>query len=131
MRMQNWLCNETIDAANIQSQGAQGAIFSNEAQAMGQGGGDFALTQRALAAQGASNNAATQGMQAAAEAEANREAALNQMANIGGSVNASDYGQAANKAQAQNTINATKSKRLQMRQIPAMLPTNYTLESSM
>ncbi len=97
---------QTIDAANEQSQGAQGAIM-NSAQAMGQGGGDFALTQRALAAQGASNSAATQGMQAAAEAEANREAALNQMANIGGSVNASDYGQAATKAGAQNTINAT------------------------
>lgn len=97
---------QTINAANEQSQGAQGAI-QNAAQAMGQGGGDFALTQRAIASQGASNNAATQGMQAAAEAEANREAALNQMANIGGSVNASDYGQAANKAAAQNTINAT------------------------
>jgi hypothetical protein len=97
---------QTIDAANEQSQGAQGAIM-NQAQAEGQGGGDFALTQRALAAQGASNNAATQGMQAAAEAEANREAALNQMANIGGSVNASDYNQAATKAAAQNTINAT------------------------
>jgi hypothetical protein len=97
---------QTIDAANVQSQGAQGAI-RQQAQAMGQGGGDFALTQRALAAQGASNTAATQGLDTAAMAEANREAALNQMANIGGSVNASDYSQAANKAQAQNTINAT------------------------
>ncbi len=97
---------QTIDAANQQSQGAQGAIM-NQAQAMGQGGGDFALTQRALAAQGASNNAATQGMQAAAMAEANREAALNQMANIGGGINAADYSQAANKAAAQNQINAT------------------------
>lgn len=97
---------QTIDAANAQSRGAQGAIM-NAAQAEGQGGGDFALTQRAIAAQGASNTGATQGLQAAAEAEANREAALNQMANIGGSVNASDYSQAANKAGAQNTINAT------------------------
>jgi len=97
---------QTIDATNEQSQGAQGAIQQN-AQAMGQGGGDFALTQRAIAAQGASNTGATQGLQAAAEAEANREAALNQMANIGGSVNAADYSQAATKAGAQNTINAT------------------------
>lgn len=97
---------QTIDAANAQSRGAQGAIM-NQAQAMGQGGGDFALTQRAIAAQGASNNAATQGQQAAAMAEANREAALNAMANIGGGINASDYGQAATKAGAQNTINAT------------------------
>ena len=52
---------QTIDAANAQSQGAQGAIM-NQAQAKGQGGGDFALTQRALAAQGASNTAATQGL---------------------------------------------------------------------
>ncbi len=99
---------QAVDAANTQSQGVQGAI-QNQAQAMGQGGGDFALTQRALAAQGASNNAATQGMQAAAMAEQNRQNALNQMANIGGSVNASDYGQAANKAASQNTINATNA----------------------
>lgn len=97
---------QTIDAANAQSQGAQGAIMRS-AQAEGQGGGDFALTQRALAAQGASNTGATQGLQAAAMAQANREAALNQMANIGGSVNASDFGQGAQKAAAQNAINAT------------------------
>src|SRR5262249_18481199 len=78
----------------------------NAAQAMGQGGGDFALNQRALAAQSASNNAATQGLQAAALAEANRQAALANMANIGGSINAQDYSQAAQKAAAQNQINA-------------------------
>jgi hypothetical protein len=97
---------QTIDAANVQSQGAQGAI-QQQAQAMGQGGGDFALTQRAIAAQGASNNAATQGLETAAMAEANRQAALNQMASIGSNVNASDYAQAQAKANAQNTINAT------------------------
>lgn len=96
---------QVIDATNRQSQGAQGAI-QQQAQAMGQGGGDFALTQRAIAAQGASNNAATQGLQKAAEAEANREAALGSMATIGGSINASDYGQAATKAAAQNAVNA-------------------------
>lgn len=97
---------QTIDATNAQSQGAQGAIM-NQAQAEGQGGGDFTLTQRAIAAQGASNTGATQGLEAAAEAEANREAALSQMANIGGGINASDYSQAAAKAAAQNAINAT------------------------
>lgn len=97
---------QAVDQANIQSQGAQGAI-QNQAQAMGQGGGDFALTQRAIAAQGASNNAATQGLQAAAMADNNRQQALNAMANIGGQINSQDYGQAANAAQAQNTINAT------------------------
>lgn len=97
---------QAIDATNAQSQGAQGAIMRS-AQAQGQGGGDFALTQRAIAAQGASNTGATEGLQTAAMAEANREAALNQMANIGSGINASDYGQAATKAAAQNTINAT------------------------
>lgn len=99
---------QAIDAANTQSRGDQGAIMKS-AQAMGQGGGDFALTQRAIASQGASNTAATQGLQAAAEAEANREAALTAMSNIGGSVNAADYGQAANKAASQNAINATNT----------------------
>jgi hypothetical protein len=99
---------EGINATNQQSQGAQGAI-QQQAQAEGQGGGDFALTQRAIAAQGASNAGALQGQQAAAEAEANREAALNQMSNIGGSVNAADYSQAANKAASTNTINAANT----------------------
>lgn len=97
---------QVLDATNNQSRGEQGAI-QQKAQEMGQGGGDFALTQRAIAAQGASNNAATQGLQQAAMAEANREAALAGMANIGSQINASDYSQAANKAAAQNTINAT------------------------
>jgi hypothetical protein len=97
---------QAIDAANAQSQGAQGAIMRS-AQAEGQGGGDFALTQRAIASQGASNAGSEQGLQAAAMAEANRQAALNQMSNIGGNVNASDYAQAAQKAAAQNQINAT------------------------
>jgi len=100
---------QAVNAANTQSQGAQGAIM-NAAQAEGQGGGDFALTQRALAAQGASNNAATQGQQAAAEAEANRENALNQMSSIGGNVNASDYNQAAAKAASTNAINAANTQ---------------------
>lgn len=97
---------QAVNAANEQSQGDQGAIMK-AAQAEGQGGGDFALTQRALASQGASNNAAMQGMQQAAEAEANREQALSQMGQLGGQINASDYNQAATKAGAQNTINAT------------------------
>lgn len=99
---------QTIDAANNQSRGDQGAIMRS-AQAEGQGGGDFALTQRALATQGASNTAATQGLQTAAMAEANREAALNAMSNIGGGINASDYAQAANKAASTNAINATNT----------------------
>lgn len=99
---------QAIDAANEQSHGAQGAIMQ-AAQAQGQGGGDFALTQRALAAQGASNNAANQGLQEAAEAEANREAALNNMSSIGNQVESSDYNQAANKAAAGNTINASNA----------------------
>lgn len=96
---------QIIDEANNQSRGAQGAIM-NEARAMGQGGGDFALTQRAIAAQAASNNAAQQGLQTAAIADANRRAALNAMANIGGSMNAADFAQAAEKARATDAINA-------------------------
>jgi hypothetical protein len=96
---------QAIDAANAQSQGAQGAIMRS-AQAEGQGGGDFALNQRAIGTQGASNTAATQGLQTAAMAEANREAALNAMTNIGGGINASDYTQAAQKAAAENAVNA-------------------------
>src|SRR6202171_655680 len=56
---------QTIDATNAQDHRAQGAIMKS-AQAMGQGGGDFALTQRAIESQGASNTGSTQGLQAAA-----------------------------------------------------------------
>lgn len=96
------------DAATTQSRGEQGAI-QNAAQAMGQGGGDFALVQRALSGQGASNTAATQGMQQAAEAEANREAALSALGTLGTNLNSSDFNQASTKAAAQNTINATNA----------------------
>lgn len=97
---------QIVDSANEQSQGAQGAI-QQMAQAQGQGGGGFDLTQRAIAAQGASNNAAEQGMAAAAEAAQNRQTALTNMANIGAGVEGSDYAMAQNKAAAQNNINAT------------------------
>lgn len=97
---------QAIQAANTQSQGAQGAI-QQQAQAMGQGGGDFALTQRAIAAQGASNNAATQGLQEAAEAEANRESALASLGSLGGSMQQQNLTQQNTVAGAQNAINAT------------------------
>lgn len=96
------------DAATQQARGEQGAI-QQQAQAMGQGGGDFALTQRAIAAQGASNTAATQGLQQAAEAEANREAALAGLSQVGGQINSSDYSQAAQKAAAQDAITASNT----------------------
>lgn len=99
---------QTIDAANEQSQGAQGAI-QQQAQAEGQGGGLNDLALRSIAAQGASNTAATQGMQEAAEAETNRENALNQMSSIGSNIENTDYSQAANTAAAQNQINATNA----------------------
>lgn len=96
------------NAATVQSQGEQGAI-QKQAEAEGQGGGLNALTLRSQAAQGASNTAATQGMEQAAEAEANREAALAGMSSIGNAVNASDYSQAANTAGSQNAINAANT----------------------
>lgn len=96
------------DAATVQSRGEQGAI-QQQAQAMGQGGGLFDLTQRAINAQGNSNTAATNGQAQAAEAEANREAALGQMANLGSNIENTDYSQAANKAGAQDTINAANT----------------------
>ncbi len=99
---------QAMDAANVQSQGAQGAI-QQQMQAQGQGGGLNDLALRSIAAQGASNTAATQGMQSAAMAEANREAALGQMANIGGSINASDFNQGAARANAQDVINASNT----------------------
>lgn len=100
---------QTIDAANEQSQGAQGAIQA-QAQAQGQGNNAFDLTQRAISAQGASNSAATQGLETAAMAEANRQQALGNLANVGSNIEASDYGQAANTAAAQNSINAANQE---------------------
>lgn len=99
---------QAINAANVQSQGAQGAI-QQQAQAEGQGGGLNSLVLRGQAAQGASNTAAMQGMQQAAEAEANRENALTQLASIGNSAQGIDYNQAANTAASQNAINAANT----------------------
>ena len=99
---------QAVDAANSQNAGMQGAIMQN-AEATGNGGSGATLTQRLLAAQNSANTTANQGLQQAAEAEANRQNALSQMANIGGSVNASDYSQQANKAASQNAINATNT----------------------
>lgn len=99
---------EANQAANVQSQGAQGAI-QQSAQAEGQGGGINALVLRGQAAQGASNTAATEGMQAAAEAEANKENALSQMATIGNAAQNTQYNQASNTAASQNAINANNT----------------------
>lgn len=96
---------EANDSANTLAQGQRGALQA-QAQAEGQGGGANSLVLQAIANQGSANTAANAGMTQAAEAEANREAALGQMANIGGNINASDASQAAAKANAANTIAA-------------------------
>lgn len=99
---------QATNAANVQSQGAQGAI-QQTAQAEGQGGGLNALVLRGQAAQNASNQAANAGLQEAAEAENNRQNALTQMASIGNASQNTDYNQAANTAASQNTINAANT----------------------
>lgn len=93
------------DRANATNAGMQGAILAN-AKATGNGGSDNTITQRLLAAQGAANTNSEAGTAAAAEAENNREQALSAMANIGGNINASDFGQAGAKAASANDIAA-------------------------
>lgn len=100
--------NQARDSANATNAGMQGAITQNAA-AMGEGNSANTLTQREIAAQGAANTNASAGLQEAAEAENNRQAALSAMANIGGNVNASDFNQAGATAQSQNAINASNT----------------------
>jgi hypothetical protein len=96
---------EVQDNLRATARGAQGAI-SEQARAMGVGGSNLDLVQQAIAAQGASNQAAKAGIDAAALAEQNRMAALGQIGTQGATVQGQITGLKTDAAKAQDAINA-------------------------
>ena len=77
--------NEATTAANANLAGNLGSIMQN-AQSQGNGNSGAVLAERLSAAQGSANNLQNQDLQAAAEAETNRENALANVGNLAGNM---------------------------------------------
>lgn len=95
---------QAINASNANERGQRGAIMQNFA-ARGAGGTGAELEAQLEASQGDANQAASQGMQAAAGGEQRALQAMASYGNMAGNLNSQDYGQAASAAQAQDAIN--------------------------
>lgn len=94
------------DITNEQNQVARGrneAILS-EARRKGMGSSDITTINQLMNEQAAADRAADQGVDVAANAEARALQALIQGGQTAGQIRAQDYGEQANKAQAQNAI---------------------------
>ena len=95
--------NDIQTEQNTVAKGRNEAILSN-ARERGIGGSGLELTSRLLNEQEAANRASTQGTQVAANAEQRALQSLQAAGQLGGQMEAAQYGQQANKAQAQNAI---------------------------
>jgi hypothetical protein len=95
--------NDIATEQNTVARGRNEAILSN-ARERGIGGSGLELTSQLLNEQEAANRAATQGTQVAANAEQRALQSLQAAGQLGGTMEAQQYGQAANQAQAQNAI---------------------------
>lgn len=98
------------DAAKLESnvntnlQGQQGAIMQNMAT-RGLSGGSSEMVARNIAAQGAANTHAQSALELNAQAQQRALAALSQSGTMAGQMQAQDFSQAAQKAQAADAIN--------------------------
>lgn len=97
---------------NSQEQGREGAIQQNLA-ARGLSGGLGELVQRNLSSQGAANTQAQQSLDAQAQAQSRALQALSQSGQLGGQLQAQDFGQQQAKAQAQDAISKFNTQNLQ------------------
>ena len=95
---------EAVNAANTNEQGQRQAIMQNFAQ-RGMSGSGAELAAELSASQGSQNRAAQVGTQSAADAEQRALEALIASANMGSTLHAQDYAQAADAARAQDLIN--------------------------
>lgn len=93
-------------------QGQQGAIMQNLA-ARGMGGGMSEMVARQLAAQGAANRQAQQGLDVKGQAEQRALQAIMQSGQLGGQIEQQQFGQAAQKAQAADAIARFNAANLQ------------------
>lgn len=101
-----------IDAANTNEKSQRDAIVQNAA-AMGTGGSGVAMQAQLLASQANANRASQTGTQAAADAEQRALQAMMGSAQLGSNINSQDFGQAAAKATANDTINAFNTRNSQ------------------
>lgn len=94
---------DITDTQNQENKSANEAILAN-ARARGMGNSNLTAVSRLIAEQGAADRAAKSGTDVAAQAQARALAALQAAGQLGGSMEAQQYGEQAQKAQAQNAI---------------------------
>lgn len=92
-----------VNDVNTNLQGQQGAIMQNLAQ-RGMSGGGSELVARQIASQGAANRQADMALDAKAQAERRALDAIIQSGQLGGQMQAQDFSQQAQKAQAADAI---------------------------
>jgi hypothetical protein len=94
-----------VQSQNAQAvQGQQGAI-QQQYQSMGQGGGGTQLAAELANQQGQDQNLYNSGLQIAGQANQNALQAMSQAGQLGGQLQAQNFGVAQAKAQSQNAIN--------------------------
>jgi len=96
--------NDAMNQSNSQLEGQNAAILQN-AQSRGMGNSDLAAAQQLAQAQNSAYNMNNFSSNAAAQAEQRALQALSESATLGGQINAQDYAQASQKAQAIDAIN--------------------------
>jgi len=96
---------EIQDSLRATSRGNIDAL-GQQARERGVGGSDFELVSKQMAAQNAANQASREGTDVAAQAQQRKMDAIKSQAALGGQLQSQQYGEAANKAQAQDTIQA-------------------------
>jgi len=104
--------NRIENDINAQTQGQQGAIQQNMAS-RGMGGGMSEMVARNISAQQGSNRMAQMGMDANAQAQQRALSALTQSGQLGGQMQAQDFGQQSQKAQAADAISKFNAQNIQ------------------
>lgn len=94
---------DITDTQNQQNK-SQNAASMQQAQQRGVGGSQLNQVNRLINEQGAADRAARSGTDVAANAQARALQAIQQAGQLGGQMEAQQYGEAANKANAQNAI---------------------------
>lgn len=103
--------NDITNTENTEAQGRLGALKANAAE-RGIGGSGLELASELQNEQSAADRAANSGTQVAADAQTRALQALIAAGQQAGSIRAQDYGEAQNKATAQNAIDAFNAQTL-------------------
>jgi len=91
------------DRMETERRGAEGAIMEN-ARERGVGGSNLEIVNRLMANQGAATRASSEGMDAAAQAEQAKLAAIQSMGTLGTGMRGQEFDEAARKAEASDAI---------------------------